>query len=37
MLKLLINADCIGGVIVSVLDLSVIDHGFKPLSSQTKD
>ena len=27
----------IGGVMVSVLALSAIDHGFKPRSGQTKD
>ena len=27
----------IGGVMVSMLALSVVDHGFKPWSGQTKD
>ena len=27
----------IGGILVSVLDSSVIDRGFEPLSCQTKD
>jgi hypothetical protein len=29
--------DCIGGVMVSVLASNVVDHGFEPWSSQTKD
>ena len=29
--------DRIGGVMVSVLASSVVDHGFEPWSSQTKD
>jgi hypothetical protein len=32
-----IHADRIGGVIVSVLDLSVVDRGFEPRSGQIKD
>ena len=27
----------IGGVIVSILTTSAVDHGFKPRSDQTKD
>ena len=29
--------NCIGGVMVSMLALSVVDHGFKRRSGQTKD
>jgi hypothetical protein len=29
--------DCIGGVMVSMLDSSAVDHGFEPRSGQTKD
>jgi hypothetical protein len=33
----LINTNCIGDVIVSVLALSEVDHGFESWSGQTKD
>jgi hypothetical protein len=33
----LININSIGGVMASVLTSSVVDHGFEPLSGQTKD
>jgi hypothetical protein len=29
--------NCIGGVMVSMLASIVVDHGFEPRSSQTKD
>ena len=29
--------DCIGGVMVSALEVSAVDRGFKPRSGQTKD
>jgi len=33
----LIIINCIGGVMISVLASSVVDHGFEPRSDQTKN